>query len=312
MDKENSKPDSKTSVELNTKLNSNTAGLAFSVNVVVFVLVSLLLSIIITAAALPEESDGYVYLSYLVAPVALFIGCFATLKYKKQRLREVAPVKCHVKYYAIAILLIFGLLFALVKLNTYTLELLKLIGYTPKDGYLPSLEGGLIVPALIVIAVLPALFEEFLFRGIILNNARQSVGDIYTIFIVGFCFSIFHGSPEQTVYQFLSGCAFAFLALRSGSILPSLLMHFLNNATIIILNACGATDANGNILISQTGDIILTIAAALALVGSIVWLILDKKPIKKCEAGGVKAFFINASVGIVILAVIWVLSFVGV
>ena len=300
--------------EVNSELNSKTAGLAFSINAIVFILVNLLASIIVTAFAIPDSSDGYLYILYLVAPVALSIGCFATLKYKKQSVREVAPVRCHFKYYIIAILLIFGLFFSLSKLNTYMLKLLELIGYTPRDDstYLPSLKGGLVVPALLVIAVLPAVFEEFLFRGIILNNLRQSVGDIRTVFIVGFCFSLFHGSPEQTVYQFISGCAFAFLAVRSGSILPSILMHFLNNAIIIILNSCGATDSGGDLIISQTGNIILTVVAALALIGSIVWLILDKKPLQKGESGEVKAFFLYASVGIVILAVIWILSFAGV
>lgn len=298
----------------NQKLNSQTAGLAFSINVVAYVLVSLLVSVILIAANLSAESDVHKYISYLVAPVAIAAGCFATLKYKKQTVREVAPVKCHFKYYIIAVILIFGLLFSLSKLNGLTLEFLKLLGYTAREdgAYLPSLKGGLIVPALLVIAVLPAIFEEFLFRGVLSRNIRESVGDIRAIFIVGFCFSLFHGSPEQTVYQFISGCAFSFLAIRAESILPSMLMHFINNALIIILYAVGATDAGGNLIISQTGNILLTVFASLAFVGGIIWLILDKKPIKKSEKGGVASFFIYASVGIVVLAIFWVVSFIGI
>lgn len=300
--------------EVNPKLNSTTAGLAFSVNVVSYILVSFLIAIITTATALPTESDGYKYLAYLSAPIALAIGCFATLKYKNQRVEEVAPLKCHYKYYIIALLMIFGLLFSVSKINALTLEFLQLLGYTPREdsSYLPSLKGGLIIPALIVIAVLPAIFEEFLFRGVISRNVRESVGDVRAILLTGFCFSLFHGSPEQTVYQFISGCAFSFLAIRAGSILPSILIHFLNNAIIIVLNACGATGVDGNLVISQTGNVILTIVAALAFVGSMVWLILDKKPLKKCNKGGVASFFIYASVGIVILAIMWILSFIGV
>ena len=297
--------------DANSKLNSSTAGFAYSVNAVAYILVSLLLSVILVFAAIPEGSDGYVYIGYLGAPIALSIGCFVTLYFKKQSIKDVAPVKCHYKYYAIALLMIFGLLFALSKLNGLTLKLLELMGYTPRDdsSYLPSVEGGLIVPALLVIALLPAIFEEFLFRGIILRNVGQSVGDICAIFITGFCFSLFHGSPEQTVYQFISGCAFSFLAIRSGSILPCMLMHFLNNAIIVVLYASGGTDFGGDLIISQTGDIILTVVAALAFVGSIVWLVLDKKPLQKRQEGGVKAFFIQASVGIAILAIVWIMSF---
>lgn len=300
--------------EANPKLNSTTAGIAYSTSVVVYILISLLISIIVTAAKIPTEADGFIYLSYLAAPVAICIACTFIMKFREQKFTEVAPVKCHIKYYVIALLMIFGLLFSLSKLNVLTLEFLQLLGYKPREesSYLPSLKGGLIIPALIVIAVLPAVFEEFLFRGIISRNASKSAGDIRAIFIVGFSFALFHGSPEQTVYQFITGCCFSFVAIRAGSILPSVLMHFLNNAIILILYACGATDSGGNLIISQTGDIILTIVASLAFVGAIVWLILDKTPLAKCQKGGVKAFFIYGSVGVIILAVMWILSFIGV
>lgn len=300
--------------EVNSKLNSTTAGLAYSVNVVVYFIINLIVALIIVVGKIPTGSDGYIYITYIAAPIALAVGCGAILIFKKQKISEVAPVKCHYKYYIIALLMIFGLLFALSKLNGLTLKLLELLGYTPREdsSYLPSVKGGLIVPVLLIIAVLPAISEEFLFRGIISRNARESVGDIRAILITGFCFSLFHASPEQTVYQFISGCAFSFVAIRSGSILPSVMMHFLNNAIIIVLYACGATDAGGDLLISQTGNIILTVVAALAFVGSVVWLALDKKPIKKCGKGGVASFFIYASVGIVILGLVWILSFFGV
>lgn len=296
--------------EVNAKLNSTTAGIAFSVNVVIYIFVSLLAQIIIRY--IPSTSDASIYLGYLVAPVAMSVGCALTLAVRRQTLRGVVPVKCHFKYYIIALLMIFGLLFSVSKLNVVTLQLLKYLGYSEREqsSYLPSLEGGLIVPAMLVIAVLPALIEEFMFRGVLLNNLRFSVGDVRTVFIVGFCFSLFHTSPEQTVYQFICGCAFAFLALRSGSLLPGILMHFFNNGMIIILYACGAVDLNGNMPIPQTWNIVLTVLAAVAFVGSIIWLILDKKPVSKCEKGGVAKFFITASIGIFILAILWIASFV--
>lgn len=102
------------------------------------------------------------------------------------------------------------------------------------------------------------------------------------------------------------------MAIRSGSILPSVVMHFLNNAIIIILYAVGATDSGGNLIISQSGDIILTIVAALAFVGAMIWLILDRTPLKKRQKGGVAAFFVCGSAGILILAINWILAFIGV
>lgn len=297
--------------EVNQKLNSGSAGMAFSANVMVYVFISLIVSVVVTSTNMGHETDGYKYLSYLVSPAALAIGCAVFMRVRKQTFKEVAPLKCSVKYYIIAALLIFGLIFAVSEVNVLTLKFLQLLGYVPREEstYLPSLEGGLVVPAILVIAVLPAIFEEFLFRGILISNTRISTGDIRAIFIVGLCFALFHGSAEQTVYQFICGCVFAFLAVRSGSIIPCILIHFINNALIIILNACGATDASGSLSLSPAADITLKVIAALAFVGGMVWLILDKKPLLKGVKGGVKNFFITASFGIIVLTVVWICSF---
>ena len=138
---------------------------------------------------------------------------------------------------------------------------------------------------------------------------EDGVGTIRTVFIVGFAFSLFHASAEQTVYQFLAGCVFAFVALRAGSILPSVLMHFINNAMIIIFAACGILDEAGNLIVSSGGQIALIVTSALCFIGGIVWLILDKKPLKKCEKGSVAAFFVYGSVGIAVLGIMWIASF---
>lgn len=298
--------------QVNQKLNPSTAGLAYTANVAIYLIVNLLFTAIASAASLTEDTDGYKYLAYLTAPVALAIGFFAIVSLFKQKISSVAPIKCNYKYYIIALLMVFGLLFSVGKISQPVAELLKIMGYHPKGQnlYMPSLEGGMIVPALMVMAVLPALFEELLFRGLILNNCRPEIGDIRTVFICGFAFALFHASPEQTVYQFICGCAFSFLAVRSGSILPCMLMHFINNALIIIFCACGAVDSMGNLMIAESADIALTVLAAVAFVASVLWLIFDKKPLTKCTKGGVLSFFITASAGIIILIVLWIVSFV--
>ena len=272
--------------EVNPRLNSKTGGLTYSAAVVFYFALSLIASLIITAAKLENGSDAYLYINYLVSPIAIGI-CIATiLSYKKLSFKSIFPVKCHPKYYLIGLLLIYGLLFSLSWVNEVSVKFFGLFGYEPREAgsYLPNLSGGYSVLAILVIAVLPAFCEELLF----------------------------HGSPEQTVYQFIAGCAFAFLAVRSRSILPSVMMHFINNALIIIFAACNLYGEDGNLIISSGGNIALTVTSALALVGAVIWLILDKTPLKKCEKGGVKLFFIFASVGIAALGLLWLLSLFGV
>lgn len=300
--------------EVNPRLNSTTGGLAYSAGVIFFFAVSLIISVFISVAHIPQNSSAYVYLSYLASPIAIGVCIVAVLCYRKINFKQIFPVKCHPKYYLIGLLLVYGLLFSLGWLNDLSVKFFQLFGYVLKEtgSYFPDLSGGLIVPALLVIAVLPAFVEELLFRGAILNACENSMGSIRTVFVVGFCFSLFHASPEQTVYQFIAGCVFAFIAIRSRSILPSVTMHFINNALIVILQACNCFGESGSLLISTGGNIALTVTSAFALCAALLWLILDKTPLKKCVKGGVRSFFIYASVGIGILGLVWILSLIGV
>ncbi len=312
-------------------LNSKTGGISFSILVIIYCLFTVAVSAVTAIIANSimskygytelddaikhiNRSDAFIYISYLLTPIMISICVFFTAKRNKIGFKQIFPVKCKPKYYLIAVLFIFGLLFSLSNINGLMVKFFQLFGYQPKESssYFPELTGGLIVPAFMVIAILPAFFEELMFRGLLLNCCQNGMGSIRTIFVTGFCFSLFHASPEQTVYQFIAGCAFAFLAVRSGSILPSMLMHFINNALLVIFNACNLFDETGNLIMSDTAFIILTVFSALSFVGATVWLILDKTPLKKCEKGGVKVFFLYASVAIGALGLIWILLLFGV
>ena len=296
---------------VNPALNSASGGFAYTASAVAMIVVSLIINLLITAAKIEQWSSAYIYLMYLGSPIALAAGVALTLKVRKLPFKCVFPVKCHPKYYLIALLLVFGLFFSLSQINELVLNL---FGKEESETslkiseYLLNLHGGEVVLALLVIAVFPALFEETLFRGVILNTCEQGAGSIRTIFIVGFCFSLFHTSLDQTVYQFIAGCLFAFVAIRSRSILPGILMHFINNALVIILAVCGFYGENGQPAISSGVNIALMVVGACALAGGLVWLILDKNPLVKVQKGGIKSFFVYASIGIGILSVLWIVS----
>ena len=317
--------------EVNVGLCSKTGGLSYTVLVIIYCLISVIASIITALIAKGimgkygyteisdaldhiEKTDAFVYINYLLAPLIIAICVLFITKRHKIGFNQIVHVKCKPKYYLIGVLLIFGLLFSLSNLNGISVEFFKLFGYKPRESssYFPNLSGGMIVPAFIVIAIMPAVFEELMFRGLLLECCDNGMGSVRAILVTGFCFSLFHASPEQTVYQFIAGCAFAFIAVRSGSILPSMVMHFINNALILIFSACNLFDEAGDLAMSNTAFIIVTVFSALSFIGAVVWLILDKAPLKKCENGGVKVFFKYASVAIGALGLIWVLSLFGV
>ena len=278
------------------------SGITFSLAALLPVLFSLVLSLFAAAAGEGyEQTVWYRYLTYLVPQLCFALA--AAVYFRRARHPFPAMYRgAKWYYYLIAVLMQFGLLFSLGELNTLFLSWLETLGYTSSAGSLPPLEGGWLVLTLFVVALLPAVFEETLFRGILARNMHDAGwGTAVTVLLSGALFSLFHGRPEQTIYQFLCGCCFALIAVRSGSVLPTVLSHFLNNALILVLSAFGLDAFTG------TPRLVLTVLSALCLAGTLIFLIFfDRKRGRKGGAPRAGVFFLAAAVGIVICAVQWV------
>lgn len=300
------------------------AGISFSVCVVLLVLLSLVVSAIISVSG-SAGSEWAAYASYLVSPIAIVITLAVMYTRCGAGAKSLFPVRTHAGWYAVALALVFGLMFSLGSLNELLISALENVGYVRRQSSLPDMSGWNIVPVLIVVAVLPALCEELLFRAMILNNAASETGDMRAILLTGMCFSLYHGSVEQTIYQFICGCAFAWLAVRSRSVGPAVFAHFANNASIIILSACGAYDASGALAGGLWVRVVVYILSAVSLIVSIIALAWAGKRRKSAYGGqntsvqsvgeqsaakgyrqGVAKFFLGAAVGIAAMAVQWV------
>lgn len=291
---------------------STTGGLAYSLAVFVYLALYMIFSIVSSLCDFGSSSPAYVYVNYLVSPVAIAITSAVILKTRRVPFRLAVPLRTEPKYCVISVFLAFGLLFSLSWLNVAAERLLSLCGYDSSIGsYYLDLSGGYVVLALFAVALMPAVFEETLFRGIILNNTEREAGTLNTIFICGLCFALFHANPVQTIYQFVCGCVYALLAVRARSAVPGMIAHFLNNAVIIILGACGL-DTNGTIfdMAPLWAAVLITALAALCFAASLVYLITENKIVSKPAPGGVKRFFIAAAAGIVALTLMWLSTLV--
>ena len=146
------------------------------------------------------KRQGYRYCSYLLYQI-VYIGIIAAfMGIYKEKPAQFGWKKTHPKYYLIGIFLLFGLMFSLNYVNNCFVAFLGLFGYTMPESSLPSLAGGGIVGVLFVVAVLPAVLEETLFRGVILEGIKDC-GTVAACLLGGLLFCVFHQSPAQTVYQ---------------------------------------------------------------------------------------------------------------
>ncbi len=77
--------------------------------------------------------------------------------------------------------------------------------------------------------ILAPIAEEIAFRGAALSRLRNSLGGYSAAFISAALFSGYHMSLVQAPFTFVLGFCLAMLAQRSGSIVPCIIIHAINN-----------------------------------------------------------------------------------
>ena len=95
---------------------------------------------------------------------------------------------------------------------------------------------GSLLSGLLIVAALAAISEELLFRSVIQKAFVKICKNAHVgIIITAIVFSAFHGDFFGFVPRFILGLMLGYMFYLSGSIFPSMLMHFANNGTIVIL-----------------------------------------------------------------------------
>ncbi|MEO5768106.1 MAG: ABC transporter permease subunit/CPBP intramembrane protease [Polyangia bacterium] len=97
--------------------------------------------------------------------------------------------------------------------------------------------------SLFALAVTPALCEEALFRGPILRGLRQRFSLPASCILTGLLFGVLHGDIWRFIPTSILGALLSWVALSCGSIVPSMVIHVLNNGALIILGYYGLDEA---------------------------------------------------------------------
>lgn len=82
---------------------------------------------------------------------------------------------------------------------------------------------------LIVVSILPAVFEEFVYRGI-LYRTYSRVNPLGAIFMVGLIFGLLHGNLNQFTYAVVLGSFFCLVVEATDSLATTMILHALVNA----------------------------------------------------------------------------------
>lgn len=95
-------------------------------------------------------------------------------------------------------------------------------------------------------AAVPALVEELIMRGIIMQPLRR-YGDWFAILASSMIFGLMHCNLLQIPFAFFAGIAIGYAVITTGSVWTGVLIHFCNNAfsvaMAIVLTFCGEDSA---------------------------------------------------------------------
>ncbi len=130
------------------------------------------------------------------------------------------------------------------------------------DRMMKSLSPGGAIVAVTLLGLLPGLVEELLFRGYIQTRLVARWGATWGIFWTALLFGISHLDPMQGLFAVIVGCILGFVAYRSGSIIPAMICHAVNNLAsgLIAVTAGDLTDRAANLAMLFCGVVILPLA----------------------------------------------------
>jgi len=128
---------------------------------------------------------------------------------------------------------------ALIAVPTFLLSYLYVFALMGDGGETGAAADGLSLSLLLTVCILPALVEEWLCRGVLWEAARRIAGAGNTILITAILFAMMHGLGGgwflEFPHRFAMGLIFGWLRLRSRSLLPGMLAHFVHNLLALVV-----------------------------------------------------------------------------
>lgn len=273
----------RTHIEMRKYYNNDDSGKVFLFTVLFQILLSFVISLLVSQIASSQGIDAkqitsniwYILGSVLLNVLVYLLVYFLYNRYKQIELRAIKPVfkmKWHTYLMAIAIgiIALFGTQYFIGAID----DLLQLIGYPLSSTVINPTNFGTFVFAVFALAFVPAVCEEIIFRGIIFNGLRKRFKTIHAIVLSALLFALFHANLQQLVYPFILGMIMGWVVARTGSLIASILVHFVNNFIVVLLayisNITGFSMALPKVWWSYL------VAVAILVVMGVIFFLIDR------------------------------------
>lgn len=208
---------------------------AFYAPLFVLVIYILLIGSNYISGTIAENQDN-VYLSLVVLQLLVFMipGIFfcklrGSGYVSKLNLRLFSPSKIGFILLSTATLICVS---ALIRLAQYYIAGVTELMTVSYQSYVPMVSGNVTdaMYAVLAFAVLPAITEEFIFRGIVQSEYSENGCGVWcSIIMSALMFSMLHLSPSQTPVYIVGGICFSLIVYTTRSLPAAMISHMLFN-----------------------------------------------------------------------------------
>lgn len=161
-----------------------------------------------------------------ISQLILAAPTIAYLLLVKQPLRETIRLK-PLKLTRVFLVLLFALL--VMPFMSFINAISLLVTTNQATAELQELAELPFVVSLLFVALLPAVLEETVYRGVFFQEYRK-INVPKGILLSGLLFGLMHLNLNQFSYAFVMGCVFAVVIEATDTILSTMLIHFAINA----------------------------------------------------------------------------------
>ena len=232
-------------------------------------------------------------------PVLLF-SCLRKQK-SKQTLKEFGYNKISAKSVLLCVLIGFVCYFLNLFIASFFSSIIHLCGYEEVPQFVYSSSSGdyslgAFVLQIILVAVLPAICEETTHRGLLLRG-MSSMGIVKAVVLSSIFFGLMHMNILQFFYATILGFIIALSVIISKSIVPGIIIHFMNNFMSVYFTFAQANNWVGNgfnhfvdeLLFggsSIIGHLMSVFLSFTVIIGLLIWLfvfLLKETRVKKIQ-----------------------------
>lgn len=236
-----------------------------------------------TASMLGVDNTTYLLIYGVIYTLAMGLPMFIIL-FQKKKFFPLSPAKAvHGGVGFMGIVGGIGVCMLANIVTSYLLALLSEMGVPiPETPQMMDNTVTSYLLNLVIIAVLPGILEEMVFRGCVLRLLRP-YGDLFAVFVSALTFGLMHGNIRQIPFATIVGLVLGWLYVATNNIWIPITVHFLNNAVSVTMEYLGFSLPEAAVEIFYTA--IILVLAMVGVVFGILLLVFYHRDVKLKPSG---------------------------